>query len=101
MGCRFTASFAPVQDLNAQMRGTQEAFSPGFGQVVEVEQYVLPPATDARLGGVIVGGDLEITQSGVLSVVKAQAAEQDNSHPITSAAVYAEIGNINALLETI
>lgn len=36
-----------------------------------------------------------------VSLRKADAAEQDNTRPITSAAVYAEIGNINALLETI
>lgn len=61
----------------------------------------LRPATDSRLGGIIVGEDLQITQQGVLSVIKANAAEQDNTHPITSAAVYTQIGNIDALLQTI
>ena len=59
------------------------------------------PATTTTLGGIIVGDDLQITQSGVLSVTKANAVEQDNTHPITSAAVYTEIGNIDALLQTI
>lgn len=59
------------------------------------------PATITALGGIIVGDDLQITQSGVLSVTKANAVEQDNTHPITSAAVYTEIGNIDALLQTI
>lgn len=36
-----------------------------------------------------------------LSVDAADAAEQDNTKPITSAAVYAEVGNINALLATL
>ena len=34
-------------------------------------------------------------------VTPANSAEQDNTRPITSAAVYTEIGNINALLATI
>lgn len=61
----------------------------------------LYPATRVTLGGVIVGEDLAVTQSGVLSVIKANAVEQDNTHPITAAAVYTEVGNINALLQTI
>lgn len=59
------------------------------------------PATETTLGGIIVGEDLQITQTGVLSVTKANAVEQDNTHPITAAAVYTEVGNINALLQTI
>lgn len=61
----------------------------------------LYPATTTTLGGIIVGDDLQITQQGVLSVVKANLVEQDNTHPITAAAVYTEVGNINALLATI
>ncbi len=34
-------------------------------------------------------------------ITPANAAEQDNTRPITAAAVYTEIGNINALLATI
>lgn len=37
----------------------------------------------------------------VLSVNTADDVEQDNTLPVTSAAVYVEVGNINALLETI
>lgn len=40
-------------------------------------------------------------ENGVLSVNRADKMEKDNSLPITSAAVYTEVGNINALLETI
>lgn len=40
-------------------------------------------------------------ENGILSVNRAEAVEEDNTLPITSAAVYAEVGNINALLETI
>ena len=63
--------------------------------------YVLPPATANRLGGIIVGEDLQITVEGILSIIKANAVEADNTRPITAAAVYTEVGNINALLHTI
>ena len=61
----------------------------------------LPPATSSTLGGVIVGNDLLINEDGVLSVDKATSVSEDNTKPITAAAVYTEVGNINALLETI
>ena len=61
----------------------------------------LRPATTTTLGGIIVGDDLLITEEGRLSVDKANAVEGDNTKPITAAAVYTEIGNINALLATI
>jgi hypothetical protein len=34
-------------------------------------------------------------------ITPASSAEEDNTRPITAAAVYTEIGNINALLATI
>ncbi len=73
----------------------------GIVTVVNRGGTVLRPATTTTLGGIIVGEDLQITQTGVLSVTKANAVEQDNTHPITAAAVYTEVGNINALLQTI
>lgn len=39
--------------------------------------------------------------NAVAWVTPANNAEQDNTRPITAAAVYTEIGNINALLATI
>lgn len=61
----------------------------------------LEPATTTTLGGIIVGQDLLITEEGVLSVDKANIVEQDNTKPITAAAVYTEVGNIDVLLQTI
>ena len=61
----------------------------------------LIPATTETLGGIVVGQDLLITNDGVLSVDKATAVIEDNTKPITAAAVYTEVGNINALLATI
>ncbi len=64
-------------------------------------QYTLPAATSDTLGGIKVGEDLRITPDGVLSIEKAASVEADNTHPITAAAVYAEVGNIDVLLQTI
>lgn len=63
--------------------------------------YVLPPATTETLGGIIVGEDLLITEAGILSIDKATAVSEDNTKPITAAAVYTEIGNIDVLLQSI
>lgn len=53
-------------------------------------------------GGVYFKTDETLTlEDGILSVNTADDVEQDNTLPITSAAVYTEVGNINALLETI
>ena len=50
-------------------------------------------------------GDLLVKKSGedydAWWVPPATSVEQDNTRPITSGAVYTEIGNINALLATI
>ena len=40
-------------------------------------------------------------KDGLLSVNTAEIVEKDNTLPVTSAAVYNEVGNINALLATI
>ena len=48
-----------------------------------------------------IGGNLVVDQSGRLSVDTASEVEEDNTKPITSAAVYTEVGNINALLALI
>ena len=40
-------------------------------------------------------------ETNTLSVDTADAVEKDNTKPVTSAAVYTEVGNINALLATI
>lgn len=42
-----------------------------------------------------------VEAGGVVKVNTAPFVEQDNTLPITSAAVYTEVGNINALLATI
>lgn len=53
-------------------------------------------------GGYKIGDGLKLDKTtNTLSVDVANVAEEDNTKPITSAAVHVEIGNINALLATI
>lgn len=59
------------------------------------------PATHTSLGSVIVGSDFEVDASGMITLIKADSVEADNTRPVTSAAVYTEIGNIEALLRAI
>lgn len=47
------------------------------------------------------GDNLELDENGVLKVKVADKVEEDNTLPITSAAVHVHVGNIEALLETI
>lgn len=52
-------------------------------------------------GSIAIDNHTLIEQGGVVKVNTANDAQQDNTLPITSAAVFAEIGNIDALLMTI
>ena len=53
-------------------------------------------------GGYNIGDGLKLDpNTNTLSVDTADKVEQDNTKPVTSAAVYTEVGNINALLATI
>jgi hypothetical protein len=74
-----------------------------MGEAVERAEAAAKRAEEAGGGGgVDFTTDETLTlENGVLSVNRATDAEPDNTLPITSAAVYAEIGNINALLESI
>ena len=72
-----------------------------YAQIMELLSNIADggkPATTERLGVVQIGENLKITEEGVLSVDTATEVEQDNTKPITSAAVHTEIGNIEVLL---
>ena len=57
---------------------------------------------EVESGGVDFETDNTLTlKNGVLSVNTTNQMEQDNTLPITSAGVYAAVGNIEALLKTI
>ena len=58
-------------------------------------------ADGTKAGLVRVGDNLNITADGLLSVLTADDAEEDNTRPITSAAVNTIVGNIDVLLGTI
>lgn len=96
----FHATFSESSPISAQFRESSP-MSAEFGEVQRIHDNPLVPATTTTLGGIIVGSDLLITEEGVLSVDKSTMVEADNTRPITSAAVYAEVGNIQVLLETI
>lgn len=72
----------------------------------EITKVAKEAAKLVSSGDVTVGVDFEVDETltlenGVLSVNRAEEPEPDNTLPITSAAVYVTVGNINALLETI
>lgn len=96
----FHATFSESNPIHATF-SESNPMSAEFGEVQRIHDTPLVPATTTTLGGIIVGSDLLITPEGVLSVDKATAVEQDNTKPITAAAVYTEVGNIDALLQTI
>ena len=61
----------------------------------------IPIASDTVAGIIRVGENLKISADGVLSVDTATAVEEDNTRPVTSAAVQTTVGNIEILLKTI
>lgn len=71
----------------------------------EVRAFVSTGIMPGQTGGEAnykVGAGLKLdTETNTLSVDTAEDVEQDNTKPITSAAVYETVGNINALLATI
>lgn len=91
---------AQEQTLSPAMETTTVTIDPCLCEYVG-NRTSLKPATSDTLGGIMVGNGLKITDTGLLSVDTADQVEQDNTKPITSAAVYTEVGNINALLATI
>ena len=60
----------------------------------------VPVASNTTLGAIKVGENLKIN-NGVLSVDTVNDIVQDNTKPVTSGAVYTEVGNIEVLLKNI
>ena len=102
----FSQAEAAIKDLNAHppMPGVT-----GYWMLWDLDtgEYVTSdiPLPQVGEGGVLrinsLDETLHLSQEGQLSVNTAKDAEQDNTLPITSAAVYTELGNIDALLATI
>lgn len=100
----------PTPDLYAQLlKEFKQQIVPEEAVAISVDKYLkenpvevkIDPATTESIGGIIVGEGLTVTNDGTLSVDVTESVEKDNTKPITSAAVYVEVGNINALLATI
>lgn len=102
----FSEAEAAIKELNAHppIPGVT-----GYWMLWDLDtgEYVTSdiPLPQVGEGGVLrinsLDDTLNLSQEGKLSVNTAKDAEQDNTLPITSAAVFAEIGNIDALLATI
>ena len=102
----FSQAEADIKELNAHppVPGAN-----GFWLLwdLDTHEYVqsdLPLPNVGEGGGLAIYSldeTLNLSPQGRLSVNTAKDAEQDNTLPITSAAVFTEIGNIDALLQTI
>lgn len=101
----------PGDELVPRKATGQDGFSP-IAKVTQTETGAVITITDktgTTTATVTNGGSATPYEIGsglrlddnVLSVDTATDVEEDNTRPITSAAVYAEIGNINAILATI
>ncbi len=83
--------------LNLQFGNPSLGVSTGTPVVREVIGGSLP--VGGQYGDILM--KRTVTDFDAEWVARANSAEQDNTRPITAAAVYTEIGNINALLATI
>ena len=84
------------------LRGETEQGPKGEkGDAGEPGDNVIPVASSTILGGIKVGENLKIDENGVLSVDTATDVEQDNTKPVTSAAVHVQLGNVEALLSAL
>ena len=102
----FSQAEAAIKELNAHppvpgVTGYWELWDLDKGEYVTSDL----PLPNVGEGGVLrinsLDETLSLSQEGQLSVNTAKDAEQDNTLPITSAAVYTELGNIDAQLATI
>lgn len=100
---RFSHSLAAEIALNTAARHTHEnkAVLDKFAESEDGKPtYDGEALGGGGAGGYAIGDGLKV-ENGKLSVDTATSAEQDNTKPITSGAVYTAVGNINALLATI
>lgn len=91
-------------ELHVQFNITNQRLPVKFGETsqdVPVRFGEVQKVTDASGGFKYeIGHGLKV-EDNVLSVDTADVAEQDNTLPITSAAVHSTVGNIEVLLKTI
>lgn len=89
------------------LNGRESNNGAAFGKYAE-EDNLLDVAWNLRVRGKLLldsgfytDNSLKVLEDGALAVNTTDAAEADNTLPITSAGVHLEIGNINKLLSTI
>lgn len=97
---RYNVRKGAVTEDTAVSDPTPDIYSQLLCRIAALEAVAGIPNDGTAITAFIPDETLSI-KNGVLSVNTADAAEQNNTLPITSAAVYTEIGNINVLLETI
>ena len=101
------ASSAVIATANSLMLNFVQGFESGGDPAVpptpDLYQKLLKEFAESGGGtAYTIGHGLKLdVKTNTLSVDMADKMEQDNTLPITSAAVYVEVGNINALLKTI
>ena len=85
------------------VQGFESGGEPAVPPTPDLYQKLLKEFAESGGGtGYAIGHGLRLdVETNTLSVDTADKMEQDNTLPITSAAVYVEVGNINALLKTI
>lgn len=86
--------------IDVEFKETSQTFAMEFKGIQEVHTGDVPFATKTTAGKVIIGENL-LVENGVVSVDVANEASEDNTKPITSAAVAVQIGNIETILKTI
>lgn len=121
---RLQVRFQEEQDLNIRFLPDPTTFVPNFSEIQTIHDmnynnlFNKPSINGVELVGNKTGEDLDLgsavfpsggllgdllgmTERGIGWITPANAVEQDNTRPITAAAVYTEVGNIQALLAII
>lgn len=83
-----------VEEANSEVSEQEETIS-------EIVRALAGKAAGGGTGMPQIDETLRYSADGRLGVNTADVVEEDNTLPVTSAAVYAEMGNIEALLKTI
>lgn len=91
----------PPEDLYNQLLERMNALELATVSPEAIEKAVSEYLEENPVEAFTTDETLTLSEENVLSVNRAFSVEQDNSLPITSAAVHATVGNINALLATI
>lgn len=103
------AGYTPIKGVDyytdaerAELIGEAQSYAEAAATAAEQAKEAAERAESAASGwNLEIGNGLKFDPYGKLEVDTADTAEQDNTRPITSAAVYVEVGNIGAILKTI